>query len=184
MALVNFLFGNRFASGFQLGTFQAEMTMEEMHERNAEVTDYPIEDGTSVGDSVIKRPNFVRLVGFVTESPAAPLLRRPSARVDAFKALDELFNAGEPLTVITGYTTYDSMVITRLQLPRERDKSMVFTVELKHIKIVKPQIEATSSLGIADVAAKLVDLGKQSSTTSSPATGGAASSILSGLVPF
>jgi len=180
MSIVNFLFGNRFASGFKLGGFQADMTIEENHEFVAEATEFPVEDRNTATDSVLKGPKRLTLVGFVTETPAAPLALFSRKVTDVFKTLEEIYDKGEPVTVGTAYKVYNNMLITRLVLPREAPASMEFTVELQQATILSPLSVNIPSLadGVKDIAAGLLDGGKQVGAPSSPATGNAAQSLL------
>jgi hypothetical protein len=181
MAIVNFLFGNRSASGFKLGSFQADMTISEGHEFTAEATEFPVEDRKTATDSIIKAPKSLTLVGFVTETPAAPLSFFNRKMTDIFKTLEELYDKSEPITVTTAYKVYDNMIITRILLPREQPASMEFTVELQHATILSPVSIAIPNLAdsVKDIAAGLADGGKQTGVPSSPATENAAQSILS-----
>lgn len=148
MSLINFLFGTRTPAGFALEgvvEFEADLTLEETHERTSEVSQNPLESGSFVSDHVVLNPERVVIQGFQTDTPAAVLaLFRGGRTQDAFEKLDQAWNAREPLTLVSGRKTYEDMVITRLSLPRARPKSMTFTIELQKIRIVEAQ---TASLG-------------------------------------
>lgn len=140
MAIVNFLFGNRTSSGFAIEgavSFEADLTMEELHERSAEVTQHPVESGGTISDHVILQPERLRLDGFVTDAR----LRDPEATrtQSAFADLDTAWSSGQLVQVITARKTYQDMVITRLDLPYDRPESMEFSVELQQVKIVDAQ---------------------------------------------
>lgn len=160
MALINFLFGNRDPSGFTLQgvvEFDADLTISEQHERSSVVTDHPVESGANVSDHVIVQPERVILRGFVTDSTAAVFAAdegtggEPGRTQDAFDVLDQLAASREPMDVVTGRKEYSSMVITRLDLPRERPNSMQFTIELQQVKIVD-SADGTLLAAVADAA--------------------------------
>lgn len=140
MAIVNFLFGNRTSAGFAIEgavSFEADLTMEELHERSAEVTQHPVESGGTISDHVILQPERLRLDGFVTDAR----LRDPEATrtQSAFADLDTAWSSGQLVQVVTARKTYQDMVITRLDLPYDRPESMEFSVELQQVKIVDAQ---------------------------------------------
>lgn len=140
MPIVNFLFGNRTNTAFSIEgavSFEADLTIEELHERSAEVTQHPVESGGTISDHVILQPERLRLDGFVTDAR----LRDPEATrtQSAFADLDTAWSSGQLVQVITARKTYQDMVITRLDLPYDRPESMQFSVELQQIKIVDAQ---------------------------------------------
>lgn len=193
MSVLNILFGNRTPAGFSLSglvEFSADLTIEELHERDATVTEHPVESGASVTDHVFLSPERLRLEGFVTDAGVAVLASDPGRTQSAFDTLDRAWASREPVTVVTGYRTYQDMVITRLVLPRSRPESMRFTIEMQHITIVSSamtDITATTSAGAgvggpgeqadADSTAGRTAAGRQPTRESSEATTGAAESV-------
>lgn len=190
MSVVNFLFGNRTPSGFQLSgvvEFAADLTIEERHERSAEVTQHPIESGAQVSDHVILSPERVMLTGFVSDSGVAVLGSQPGSTQSAFETLEAAWRKREPVSLVTGYKTYQDMVITRLNLPRNRPESMRFDMELQHVTILSSEmgqlgeVESTSS-GIgepnnsqtADATATRNNAGRQPTQPAGEATASAA----------
>jgi len=141
MAIVNFLFGNQTASGFALDgvvTFDADLTVEELHDRSATTTDHPVEDGSTISDHVILDPERVRLDGFVTDAGVRGAER--GATQEAFDKLDAAWRAGDLMQVVTGRKTYADMVLVSMDLPRERPSSMTFSLEFKQVRLVTPEV--------------------------------------------
>ncbi|TQE99502.1 MAG: hypothetical protein FKY71_08325 [Spiribacter salinus] len=165
MSIINFLFGTRSSGGFivfGLVVFNADLTIDEQHERVATPTDHPVETGSTISDHVILSPERVTLQGFVTDTPVGGgfLASFPGRVQAAFTVLDLAWRLRQPVVVITGRKTYTNMIITRLSLPRNSPASMRFTVELQNIKVVStaesdlPEAEAgtgTPSTNPADV---------------------------------
>lgn len=183
MSVINFLLGNRSPSGFALSgvvEFDADLTIEESHERAAETTEHPIETGAVVADHVILSPERLRLEGFVTDAGVALLGAQPGRTQTAFETLEDAWGAREPVQVVTGYRTYQDMVIVRLDMPRQRPGSMRFSMELKHVAIVSstevPVVAAEPDT--QDLAAGESDQGRQSTREASTATDERASSLL------
>jgi len=141
MAVVNFLFGNQTASGFNIEgavSFEADLTIEEMHNRSATATDHPVEDGGTISDHVILEPERVRLDGFVTDAGTRGV--QQGATQEAFDKLDAAWRSGQLMQVITGRKTYADMVLVSVDLPRERPSSMTFSMEFKQIRLVTPEV--------------------------------------------
>lgn len=203
MSLINFLFGTRTPAGFKLEgaiEFEADLTLEETHERTSEISQNPIESGGFVSDHVILNPERVTIQGFQTDTPAAVLaLFRGGRTQDAFEKLESAWKSREPMTLVTGRKTYKSMMITRLSLPRDRPKSMAFTIELQKIQIVETQTgrlgagfavaagalssaaEASPSPEVANLASAPFDAGRQPTTAPSPNAANRASTLFQSL---
>ena len=157
MPVVNFLFGNRVASGFSIEgatSFDADLTIDELHERTASVTEHPVEAGSVISDHVIVNPERVRLTGFVTDAG----LRDPERgnTQAAFDALDKASEEGKLVQVITGRKTYADMILVSADLPRERPESMQFALEFVKVNLVTPQV-VEGVLSAAQVAADDAD---------------------------
>lgn len=141
MAIVNFLFGNRVSGGFSIEgavSFDAQLTIDEMHERSATVTEHPIENGSTISDHVIISPERLRLTGFVTD--ASPRDAERGATQSAFDALDAAASSGQLMQVITGRKTYQDMILIAADLPRERPDSMQFSLEFVQVRLVSPEV--------------------------------------------
>lgn len=199
MASINFLFGNRTPSGFSIAgavSLGADVTVRESHERLADVTQHPVETGATIADHIVLQPERVTLEGFVTDSPTVAFASAQRGRTqDAFFTLDRLYREREPVSVVTGYRVYESMVIVRLDMPRERPASMQFTIELQHVRVVEsataplPDVAESADEGAAasgertagdtrDLASPQQDAGRQAAREASAPTAERATSIL------
>lgn len=177
MSLINVLFGNRQNIGAEIGTFEMDVTLQENHELSSEVTENAVEDGFINSDHVIRNPKRVTIEGLVTSSPIrflVPEFRTGFGLVtDAFDKLEELHDAGEPITLVTAYRVYENMIIERLTLPKTREVALRFTAELKQVSIVSTSFLAASENLAADVANRATsetDGGRQTARESSEAT--------------
>lgn len=133
-----------------------------------EVTSLPIEDGSDVNDHIIKKPLSLTIVGVVSNTPlasaigltaytesfkssaAGQLIKDTGTRVDS--ALDELLRiagrtSGELIdssdvpivTVVTGLKVYSNLVLTMLNIERDRNTgdALPFTAEFTNIHKAK-----------------------------------------------
>lgn len=176
MAVINFLFGNRTPAGFSLSgvvEFDADLTIDEQHERSAEATQHPIEAGARISDHVILSPDRLSISGFVTDAGVAVLGSQPGRTQSAFDTLDSAWRARDLVQVVTGYRTYQDMIITRLDMPRTRPESMQFSIEFQHIRIVSSEetelINAVDD-DVSDSASGRKNAGRQPVTEAGSAT--------------
>ena len=187
MSVINFLFGNRTPSGFSLSgvvDFDAELTISELHERSSDVTEHPVESGARVTDHVVRNPDRLRLEGFVSDAGVAVFGAQPGATQDAFEVLGDAHRSGMMFDVVTGYTTYENMVIVRLDMPRERPSSMRFNIEMVSIRVVESQVVEIDAVDedVADLASPTNDVGRQPTREAGAQTQQRSSSLLADLV--
>ena len=159
MATVNFLFkdltnakGKVAFSIEGLVSFAPSLTVGESHQRTSTITDHAIESGAKVSDHIIRDPERITLTGFVTDAPARFFFSQPGATQRAFDTLDKAWSAGELFTVYTGRKKYENMVIESLDLPRDRDGSMQFSITMRRVRIVE-----TASVKLPKVKVKAAD---------------------------
>lgn len=191
MATVNFLFkdltnakGKVAFSIEGLVSFAPSLTVGESHQRTSTITDHAIESGAKVSDHIIRDPERIILTGFITDAPAKFFFSQPGATQRAFDTLDKAWAAGELFTVYTGRKKYENMVIESLDLPRDRDGSMQFSITMRHVRIVEtasvklPKVKAENSSepaikkakNIKDKATKVADKGRQAAKAASTAS--------------
>lgn len=159
MSLVNLIFKSSWTNKGQIGvrleglvTFNANLTLNESHQRTSTITDHAIESGAKVSDHIIRDPERITVLGFVTDTPGKFGQWFPGATQGAFDTLDKAWSAGELFTVYTGRKKYENMVIESLELPRDRDGSMQFSITMRHVRIVE-----TASVKLPKVKVKAAD---------------------------
>lgn len=110
------------------------------------VTDFPVEDGSSISDHAQKQPDVVTLRGVVSSTPLRIVSldaltgdARPRA---AFEVLEELQNSKELVRIVTDLKTYDNMALTTLAAPRRQDttNALFFTATFRELRLVSSQI--------------------------------------------
>lgn len=127
-----------------------DAALQEEHTREAEVTEFPVEDGSTFTDNVRIKPRRYRITGVVTDTPLDDGFRsvevdgseivitssKPSAQ--AKKALDDIFEAKLPITVVTTLETYKNMVMQSLVFGQDGDTgdSLPFTASFIQINVI------------------------------------------------
>ena len=183
--MVSLLFKKQRAS---IGTVQLDASVSETHESKVEVTEHPVERGVNISDHARALPQSLRIEGLVSNFhlpyPSAALTARLSgstqysARPDlagnraeeAYSELLRLKDAAELITVVTAIQTYENMLITDLNIPRDATSGdgLRFSINLKQITIVNSRtVEQPVS---EDKPKKKRDLGNVNSKTTPQAT--------------
>lgn len=118
--------------------FDALVTYGRNYEAN--VPEYPVEDGYSVGDTIIIKPMTIDITAMLSASPVT--FKGHGAgrgRVEEMaKKLEELYEKKELVTVTTFRGIYKDMAIESMSLPYSTDtgSSMQVTMKLKKVEKV------------------------------------------------
>lgn len=155
-----------------IGGVAIDAFVEEGHDLSAQVTSYPVEDGSTINDHVIQDPDKLIIRGVIGatsiygEDALENTINRP---YNIYLKLEELKNNGEPITVVTGLKTYENMVIEAFSITRnaENGRSLEFTMNLIQVRIVKSQLTALNIGGTTAVkrqAAPTTNKGKTQGT--------------------
>jgi hypothetical protein len=185
-----------------IGPFVAQVTIEETHDDEMEITDHPVEQGASISDHAYKRPARLRIVCGWSNSPSVRSLgagivnglattvtgiqsllsgTAPNQVRDIYEKMVKLQSEATTMDVYTGKRKYSNMLIRGLSTTTTKDHSnmLLLTVTLQQVIIVNTK---TVTLGAspsqqADPAATAgpVNAGTQQVTptnTASPAGGG------------
>lgn len=125
---------------------KVDATMSEDHTFSAEVSSYPIENGSDITDNVRLKPFTLKLDCIITDTPlSGPTDNIPTA--DAYLALQKLMNAKKQVTVQTSLDTFINMVITDISIPRSatNGQSLVFTISFQQVIIIENQRTTVSA---------------------------------------
>jgi hypothetical protein len=165
-----------------INSYLIDVSISEDHTFDAEVTDYPVESGSSFADHIRKKPITVTMDGLVPNNPfgnialkrksageqqAFSVLGQPSdlgkaAASEAYAVLLSVWNAGEPVTIRTSLGTFERMAMTSLSIPRDAQTgdALKFSASFQQIQIVTNERirkrTATRTGGKRDLGAKAV----------------------------
>jgi hypothetical protein len=111
------------------------------HEASAETTTHPVEDGSSIADHVIRKPQTLTLTTRWTPRPPEPdyLPLGNHRGQDAFDALVVALQARQPIRIEMDGITYDPVVLTSVTMPRSFDDG-----DGREIQIQATQIQIVS----------------------------------------
>lgn len=146
-----------------IGPITAQVTLEETHDDEMEITEHPVEQGAAIADHAFKRPARLRIRCAWSNSPSTPGLvdgvigglkatvsgaqdlvtGNTKAKVtDFYDKLLKLQVDRAPFDVLTGKRAYKNMLVQALNCTtdRETENSLVVTVTLRQVIIVSTQI--------------------------------------------
>lgn len=128
-----------------MGALTFDAVFEESHTSEMEVTENPVDNGSSITDHTFMKQDRLRITAGVSNTP----LRTTSdsygigevRAVNAHKALLDLQRTREPFIVVTGLKTYYNMVCTSISVIQDKDtcNALFFVAELRAIEIVSTQ---------------------------------------------
>lgn len=123
--------------------FLIDCSLSESHSFDSDVTEFPVESGSSISDNIRPLPITVDIEGFVSNTPIG--LMRDERVITSQKPVEtcyELLQAirdeREPVTIQTSLRTYENMALTRLNIPRGPGGAdgLRFTASFKQIQYV------------------------------------------------
>ena len=156
----------------QIGDIVIDVFISETHTRNAQITEYPVEDGVNISDHRHKNPLELEIEGLISEASIIDKIGGSKARVlDGYEQLKDVYDKNELISVVTGIEVYENMLISNFSIDRDKNTGggLFFKMTLMQVNIVELQFAYIPSkkLGGAPQVKKqtqpTVDLGKVNS---------------------
>lgn len=121
---------------------QLDATLDATLSHTMTVTDFPVEDGSSISDHAQKQPDRVTIRSVVSATPLRVISFDPGRPRAGFEVLDELQINKELVRIVTDLKTYDNMMMTSLDAPRRKDtkNALMFTASFREVRIVSSQV--------------------------------------------
>lgn len=146
----------------------------------ATVPEYSVESGFSVSDAIILSPEKLEMTLYVTNTPVTWYRRHGGdrSRVDSVvKQLEELYYAGEPVTIVTSDATYTSMAIESLTISKDLETGYAreIPISFKKIRITTAKT-TTIPASYGKSGATAASAGTASTSTGSSGSGGSGGS--------
>jgi hypothetical protein len=119
-----------------IGGLVMDVTIEENHTDELEITEHPVEQGAAVTDHAYLKPASVTIKAGVSDSGAVS--RGDKASVVMYEALRKLQASREPFDIVTGKRVYHNMLIKSLSVPDDSTtaNALIFTAELQQVILV------------------------------------------------
>jgi len=112
------------------------------HSFEAEVTDFPVESGSTISDNIRNKPLVVTMECLVSNTPIGQVVQFRDKNEDpvdtAYNAMIKIRNARKPVSIRTSLKTYKNMALQSLSVPRSSDRGdeLRFTATWKQIETV------------------------------------------------
>lgn len=163
---------------YQLGELKLDALLTESHQFNAEITEHPVEAAGSFCDHIYTKPLEVSIEGFITNTPMEFLglalvhsvinENNDHAQV-AFKKLEQIFFAREPISITTTLKDYSDMVLQSLSVDRGPLESgfLQFKATARQIRTVNQSLIALKEPKV-ERAKTIKKMGKQETSNISP----------------
>jgi len=125
----------------QIGVIECDVLVEQEYTLSSEVTEHPVEDGFVVADHIIKQPLKLSMVIAVSNSPVTWYTRfggnSPDLIPSVIAQLEQIYNDGQPITIVTSTKIYENMVMTEAKIPRNTENGRIVKIPLEFTKIRK-----------------------------------------------
>ena len=192
MAPLSLLFGASPRRG-RVGLVEFDATVRELHTKESEITDHPIEDGSVITDHVRTRPDAIEINGVVSDTPIvfraslaafSPLTDDNSPaqnRVEiAYAELNRIQDEGEQVDVFTTLREYTGMVIHSSSVPRDArlGNSLDVTLRLRQITVAETE-RVDAPVPVTKANEESSNQGKQTTTPATEQQSDSSQSILS-----
>lgn len=167
-------------SRVEIAGIEIDATLREVHRTTVRVTDHPVESGASVSDHMIVEPDELELEGVVSNTPPIMFASSKSfpKRAETFyEVMKDAAQAGEVVTVVTTLRTYDDMVITSIEVPRDAETgdAVQFRMTLRRVVFAYgAEVEAPTM----ERAKPVKNLGRKPTADATPAESAKVRSIL------
>lgn len=145
----------------KIDTVELDVSITESHSSEVTITDHPVERGANISDHSRPEPDKLTIEGLITNTPFNRTQRRrivnafgqnfdsntlrdqnqgvPGYAEAAIAKLRALRKRGDLITVVTHIITYTNMVMTSLNIPRDRSTgdAVRFTASFKQVIVVE-----------------------------------------------
>jgi hypothetical protein len=138
----------------KIDTITLDASIEESHQFNSKITQFPVETGATITDHIFNEPKRLTIEAIVSNYPL-PLpdpaliartlkysLQPTKKFTDAvFQDLMDIRDSRKLITVVTRLKSYDNMAVMSITIPRNKDNQEVlrFTIELQEVTQVSTE---------------------------------------------
>lgn len=141
-------------------TVTLDVTMNAKHSRQNEITDSPVEDGSTKTDNVRKKPVRLILTGIISNAPIGfiPKVMEDNIARDGFEQIETFHNEANRLSIVTPLAAYDNMVLESIEVDHDNVNVVPLVLTFKHIETATSRIV---TVPVAPRDAKKQKLGKK-----------------------
>lgn len=122
------------------------VTIEERHTDEIEITQHPVEQGSPISDHAFKRPmRLLMHVGWSNSSALLNLVNGGGDVKDIYQQLLDLQNSFKPFTVVTGKRSYQNMMMRSISVTtnKETENAVIAEIEFEEVILVSTKTSTT-----------------------------------------
>lgn len=130
-----------------IGDLQVDCIIDHVTTFASSVTEHPVETGFVISDHVSRQAMKLSLTAIITPTPVQYFRMmggsNPDRLSESASYFEQLYLAGEPITVVLPSGIYDNMVMTSCPLPRNVQDGFCYrlSLEFTHVTIVSMKTE-------------------------------------------
>ena len=130
-----------------IGDLEVDCVIDHVTTFNSSVTEHPVETGFVISDHVSRQAMKLSLTAIITPTPVQYFRimggSNPDRLSESASYFEQLYLAGEPITVVLPSGIYDNMVMTSCPLPRNVQDGFCYrlSLEFTHVTIVSMKTE-------------------------------------------
>lgn len=123
-------------------TVTLDVVMNAKHSRQNDITDSPVEDGSSKTDNVKAKPVRLVLTGMISNSPIGfiPKVLEENIARDGFEQLELFYKKADRLTVVTPLAAYSGMVIESIDVDHDNINVVPLVLTFKRIETATSRV--------------------------------------------
>lgn len=125
-----------------IGGIAMDVTVEETHTDELEITEHPVQQGASVTDHAYKLPAKVSITAGASDCGGGDGGDRRS--VEAYESLLKLQDEREPFDLVTGKRTYKNMLIKSLTTTTDQKTERVLLVTAELQEVILASVETVA----------------------------------------
>ena len=127
------------------GAFRVEFdaTTRETHSKTAQVTEQPVESNANIADHIVRQPDTLDLIAWVTNTPIVGVAEAGALTGDlcreAYDTLRGIMNDGVTVNVLTTLRLYETMAITSLAVTRDAatGDALALSLSLREVRTAR-----------------------------------------------
>ena len=148
-----------------IGTLRFDASLSEEHGTEVELTDTPIEAGSTITDHALVLPKAITMVVGITSTPDELLSVPfdPTRHLRMWRQIDALIESRALVDVVTSLRIYPSMMLTSIRTTRTRDTSNSLQIAIRARRLEFALVGGAQQIAdrAQDLALGAVDLGAQ-----------------------
>ena len=129
----------------------------EEHSLNMDITDHPVESGSSIVDNAVKRPDILKVTAVVSDglsNPETYSMPPEHKATELWYTLRDLMEQRQLLTIVTRLYTYDNMLLRSVSAPIDGNmiRGLKVTLEFQELITVRTTTGRFTDANVGGVA--------------------------------